>query len=88
MHHALQISEIVDLVIRDLAHPLPHIKGKTLAALAATCTMLHDVALDALWRHQDNILNLIRCMPDLWETVHVRGTPTLVSSEVSDLLGS
>ncbi|KAF7369308.1 Carboxylic ester hydrolase [Mycena venus] len=70
MHHALQISEIMDLIVGELALPSPCIQGKALAALATTCTIFHDIALDALWRHQRNILNLIRCMPaDLWETV-------------------
>ncbi|KAJ7042316.1 hypothetical protein C8F04DRAFT_1176472 [Mycena alexandri] len=41
-----------------------------LAVLARTCTGFRDIALDALWRYQDGILNLIWCMPaDLWETV-------------------
>ncbi|KAJ7448807.1 hypothetical protein FB451DRAFT_1567202, partial [Mycena latifolia] len=47
----------------------------TWSALARTCFAFHDIALDELWRHQETIVNLIRCMPaDLWELVD--GTTT------------
>ncbi|KAJ7761826.1 hypothetical protein B0H16DRAFT_540167 [Mycena metata] len=73
MHRGLQIPEIVDLVVLQLGE-----HARELAALALTCTDLHDIALDALWRNQDTVLNLIRCMPaDLWETVFVDGVATL-----------
>ncbi|KAJ7171386.1 hypothetical protein C8R46DRAFT_948444, partial [Mycena filopes] len=74
MHHALEIPEILDLVVAQLALD----RHCDLAALALTCTDTHDVALDVLWREQDTVLNLLRCMPaDLWETVFVGGIATL-----------
>ncbi|KAK7025126.1 hypothetical protein R3P38DRAFT_2952852 [Favolaschia claudopus] len=69
MHHALQIPEIAELILANFD---PLVDGKELAVVARTCTLLHEIALDALWRHQDTIYNLIRCMPsDLWKTVKV-----------------
>ncbi|KAJ6545407.1 hypothetical protein B0H19DRAFT_1075722 [Mycena capillaripes] len=66
MHAALGIPDLVDLVISELD---PLSEAKELAALAC-CSIFHETALDALWRHQDNgINNLLRCMPrDLWVT--------------------
>ena len=71
MHRTLRIPEIVDSVFSHL-DPTPGKEGRELAALARTCTMFHDIALDALWWHQESIINLIRCMPtELWEIVIV-----------------
>ncbi|KAF7347154.1 hypothetical protein MVEN_01469900 [Mycena venus] len=73
MHNALRIPEIVHLVVSEL-----NTEGRELVALARTCTRFQNIALDALWRKQTNVVNLIRCMPeDLWETVDVVGIPTL-----------
>lgn len=77
MHHCLEIPEVVHLVFSKLT-PIGA-GAKDLAALARTCTTFHDIALDALWWYQYSIVNLIRCMPaDLWDTVFLNGTDTLV----------
>ncbi|KAJ7171340.1 hypothetical protein C8R46DRAFT_948407 [Mycena filopes] len=72
MHRTLLIPEIVGAVFEYLDPTRTEdsdVQTQELAALARTCTDFHDIALDALWRCQDGILNLIRCMPaDLWET--------------------
>jgi hypothetical protein len=78
MHPSLQIPEIVGLVVSGLD---PSDRAD-LAALARTSTIFHEPCLDALWRDQDTLMNLIRCTPDnLWETTNVDGVPTLVRSE-------
>ncbi|KAJ7171374.1 hypothetical protein C8R46DRAFT_1349375 [Mycena filopes] len=71
MHRTLLIPEIVGAVFEYLDPTRTEdVQTQELAALARTCTDFQDIALDALWRYQDGILNLIRCMPaDLWETV-------------------
>ncbi|KAJ7264503.1 hypothetical protein B0H12DRAFT_1321429 [Mycena haematopus] len=67
--------EIVESIVGGLD---PDIDIRALAALARTSTIFHESALDALWKHQDTFLNLIRCMPaDVWETTIVARTPTL-----------
>ncbi|KAF8181733.1 hypothetical protein K438DRAFT_2021083 [Mycena galopus ATCC 62051] len=81
MHPALEISEIVHLVVAEFQPDTESFQSpdsKVLAILARTCTTFHDIALDALWSHQTTILNLVRCMPqDLWETVEVKQIPTM-----------
>ncbi|KAJ7471630.1 hypothetical protein B0H11DRAFT_1811909 [Mycena galericulata] len=72
MHRALRILEIVDMVCAQAGAegllPLPEGSARDLSALARTCTTLCNPALDVLWRSQDTIVNLLRCMPsDLWE---------------------
>ncbi|KAJ7151854.1 hypothetical protein C8R43DRAFT_1127487 [Mycena crocata] len=59
MHPCLSIPELVDQLF---SHFEPA-DAKTLAALARTCTMFHEPALDVLWRNQDTLMNLLRCMP-------------------------
>ncbi|KAF8194473.1 hypothetical protein K438DRAFT_1934637 [Mycena galopus ATCC 62051] len=77
MHHCLQISEIVDLIVAQF-EPQTCWQASCLAALARTCTTFHNSALDRLWKEQRNILNLIQCMPeDLWETTDIDGDITL-----------
>ncbi|KAJ7457687.1 hypothetical protein FB451DRAFT_1406568 [Mycena latifolia] len=73
MHRALKIAELVDLIFSHL-DPKPGAESGTLAALAGTCTIFHDSALDVLWRHQETIINLIQCMPaNLWDSVQLFG---------------
>ncbi|KAJ7777403.1 hypothetical protein B0H16DRAFT_1505370 [Mycena metata] len=67
MHRSLRIPEIIGLIF---SHLNPHVEGdaQALATLARTRKAFHDIALDALWRYQSSIINLLRCMPsDLWE---------------------
>ncbi|KAJ6459883.1 hypothetical protein C8R45DRAFT_542086 [Mycena sanguinolenta] len=68
MHRSLRIPEII-LQICSHLNPDPRAGAADLAALARTCRIFHDPALDALWWEQDTIMNLMRCMPDVWETV-------------------
>ncbi|KAJ7116932.1 hypothetical protein C8R44DRAFT_879462 [Mycena epipterygia] len=57
MHRCLQIREILDMFFE------PADSYGTLAALARTCTTFQNPALDILWRNQDTLMNLLRCMP-------------------------
>ncbi|KAJ7060552.1 hypothetical protein C8F01DRAFT_1143080 [Mycena amicta] len=41
--------------------------SETLLALATTCTTFQEPALDALWREQNTLDNLVKCLPsDTW----------------------
>ncbi|KAF8181940.1 hypothetical protein K438DRAFT_1840671 [Mycena galopus ATCC 62051] len=64
-------------MIVSYMHPLSSEGMAQLAALAQ-CNYFHSPALDALWRHQGTIRNLISCMPqDLWVVDIFHGTPTM-----------
>ncbi|EMD38983.1 hypothetical protein CERSUDRAFT_72231 [Gelatoporia subvermispora B] len=66
MHHCLQIAEILSIIIGYISKS-DSLGRATLAALARTCRLFHGPALDVLWRHQDNLLNLLKCLPgDAW----------------------
>ncbi|KAF8181937.1 hypothetical protein K438DRAFT_1840668 [Mycena galopus ATCC 62051] len=66
-------------MIVSYMHPLSSEGMAQLAALAQ-CNYFHSPALDALWRHQGTIQNLISCMPqDLWVVDMVYGTLNVVS---------
>ncbi|KAK7027639.1 hypothetical protein R3P38DRAFT_946621 [Favolaschia claudopus] len=81
MHRALNIAEIVHLIFAHLISPVgplshPHDPSRetpqhngSLAALARTCTRFRDPALDLLWREQNTLTNLLRCLgpAHLWE---------------------
>ncbi|KAJ7118336.1 hypothetical protein C8R44DRAFT_738276 [Mycena epipterygia] len=58
MHRCLKIREMVDMMF-ELSESFPG----TLTALATTCTTFQNPALDILWREQDTLVNLLRCMP-------------------------
>ncbi|KAJ6453917.1 hypothetical protein C8R45DRAFT_1112181 [Mycena sanguinolenta] len=75
MHRSLRIPEIISQIFSHL-DPDPGAGAADLAALARTCRIFHDPALDALWWEQDTIMNLMRCMPDVWKTP----TPGLFTS--------
>ncbi|KZT21884.1 hypothetical protein NEOLEDRAFT_1244329 [Neolentinus lepideus HHB14362 ss-1] len=65
VHRCLRVSEIfgnmIGYVVEDEA------RRRTLNALARTCKLYSPQALDELWRTQDSIVPLIKCMPnDLW----------------------
>ncbi|KAJ6483548.1 hypothetical protein C8R47DRAFT_564546 [Mycena vitilis] len=63
MHRALQILEIVDMICE--ATP---VDGRDLANLARTCSFFFAPAATVLWREQDTIIHLLKCMPDnLWD---------------------
>ncbi|KAJ7143901.1 hypothetical protein C8R44DRAFT_759113 [Mycena epipterygia] len=70
MHRGLEIFEITELICGQLgpeALGLSWDATRALNALARTSKIFLDPALSVLWRHQNTILNLLRCMPDdLW----------------------
>ncbi|KAJ7633549.1 hypothetical protein DFH06DRAFT_1139886 [Mycena polygramma] len=90
MHCALQIPELVELIAEQLGDSpsqrsswhVPKSSRRDLSALARTSKSFLDSALDVLWRNQDTLLNLLRCMPaDLWcinECANEDGWPTFV----------
>ncbi|KAK7035704.1 hypothetical protein R3P38DRAFT_2908703 [Favolaschia claudopus] len=68
MHRALNVAELVDLILAHLTIPdrIVDIEipcNKSLAALARTCKSLQDSALNVLWREQYTLDNLLRCLP-------------------------
>ncbi|KAF8177978.1 hypothetical protein K438DRAFT_1769811 [Mycena galopus ATCC 62051] len=76
MHRALQIAELVEMICSHLAPGQPSawitstddsfLRGHLLS-LAKTCKVFREPCLDALWKYQTTLLNLLRCMPDdLW----------------------
>ncbi|OCH91361.1 hypothetical protein OBBRIDRAFT_526513 [Obba rivulosa] len=66
MHRCLSVAEIVRVITDHL--PASDTYGRAaLASLARTCRTLHEPALDALWYHQDDLFNILRCLPsDSW----------------------
>ncbi|KAF7356912.1 hypothetical protein MVEN_01027000 [Mycena venus] len=79
MHRALQIVEVVEMVCAQVTH---FRASRDLACLARTSTIFLDPALNVLWRHQDTIVNILRCMPeDLWVITETRpfdDTPNII----------
>ncbi|KAJ7212644.1 hypothetical protein GGX14DRAFT_564395 [Mycena pura] len=68
MHRAWDIVELVENICAHLA-PADLVRLKTdtardLALLSRTSTIFLDPALDVLWRSQDSLIHLLRCMPD------------------------
>ncbi|KAI0077599.1 hypothetical protein K474DRAFT_1068317 [Panus rudis PR-1116 ss-1] len=74
MHHCLFISEVAFLVAQEAVlykhgrHPSETRQSLAdVLALGLTCRALLEPALDVVWRCQNGIGNLIKCMPnDLW----------------------
>jgi hypothetical protein len=72
MHRGLGILEIVEMICAQLgfesSESLSTDATSALSALARTSQFFHNPALNVLWRHQDTIVNLLKCMPeDLWD---------------------
>ncbi|KAJ7674003.1 hypothetical protein DFH06DRAFT_1173742 [Mycena polygramma] len=69
MHRGLQIPEIVEMVCEAAAvEECERANQANLASLARTCSFFFAPAVTVLWRQQDTIVNLLRCMPDgLWD---------------------
>lgn len=60
-HEFLGYGDIVECICQHCD------RTRTLFSLALTCHATSESALDALWRTIDDIIPLIRCMPDdLW----------------------
>jgi hypothetical protein len=73
MHRALEIVEI-DLICGQYSSNCPDglsaAASRDLSVLARTSTTFLNPALRILWRQQNTILNLIKCMPDdLWTII-------------------
>ncbi|KAJ7081963.1 hypothetical protein C8R44DRAFT_862688 [Mycena epipterygia] len=62
MHPCLEIPELVKTICSNLTTSF---RGdcKVLAALARTCKMFHDPALDVLWEEPKDLMNILRCLP-------------------------
>ncbi|KAJ7291667.1 hypothetical protein C8J57DRAFT_1458425 [Mycena rebaudengoi] len=76
MHHFFSVPELVELLCEevgdqdnDLSEDDPATSCQDLAAFACTATVFQRPALDALWLHQESLINIVLCMPaDLWES--------------------
>ncbi|KAJ6486305.1 hypothetical protein DFH09DRAFT_1377839 [Mycena vulgaris] len=69
MYRALRISEILQLIFDEFTvQPPPNARDRvnqpTLAALARTCQIFQNPALDLLWRRQETLINFLDCFPD------------------------
>jgi hypothetical protein len=66
MYRALEILEIVEMICEQAAIMKGDWSG--VATLARTCAFFLNPALNAIWRHQEMISNLLKCFPDnLWD---------------------
>ncbi|KAJ7156393.1 hypothetical protein C8R46DRAFT_1295215 [Mycena filopes] len=60
---ALQIPEVLSLILGSL-HTRPKSKSiRALAVAARTCKVFSEPALDTLWEHQSTIMNVLDCVP-------------------------
>ncbi|EIW79851.1 hypothetical protein CONPUDRAFT_144981 [Coniophora puteana RWD-64-598 SS2] len=67
MHSCFQVPELISMICSFLSGPKD---SATLVALASTCKILRDPALDALWHDLRSLAHLVMCLPeDLWTTV-------------------
>ncbi|KAJ7362729.1 hypothetical protein DFH08DRAFT_1073721 [Mycena albidolilacea] len=81
MDHFLRSQELVSNVVSKLLGLGLEPSTKDLAVLARACKAFKNPALDALWRKQHNLMNLVKCMPiGVWEAVDVDGIMTLKRS--------
>lgn len=85
MHHALEIREILSIIFSHCT-PLDLLSAyrdeddsaSDLLALARTCRVFKDPALDLLWRDLDDLSPLVRCLPEAFHTVSGRYCNTVV----------
>ncbi|KAJ7187270.1 hypothetical protein C8R46DRAFT_1184920 [Mycena filopes] len=63
MHRALAILEITENICEELNEVFSDRSPADLAALARTCKIFEDPALDVLWRKQDTLDNILKCLP-------------------------
>lgn len=70
MHRCLEVYDIVLVVVEflnflDHAHPN---EPCNLLSFGLSCRHLFDPAMDILWSTQEDLYNLVKCMPsDLWQ---------------------
>ncbi|KAJ7060559.1 hypothetical protein C8F01DRAFT_1143104 [Mycena amicta] len=62
MHPSLLIAEVVDIIFDNLDAKSPESR-RALVALVKTCKSFSEPALDALWREQDTLDNVLKCLP-------------------------
>ncbi|KAJ7165690.1 hypothetical protein C8R43DRAFT_1104268 [Mycena crocata] len=84
MHRSLRIRDIIELICDSLDDDTPAKTASRFAALARTCKVFQDPALNHLWRHQNTLAHILQCLPPhLWEImveepgrtiVHITGT--------------
>ncbi|KAJ7939798.1 hypothetical protein B0H13DRAFT_1850565 [Mycena leptocephala] len=72
VHRGLGILEIVEMICSQLdsnrPQSLPADASHALSALARSSKFFLNPALNVLWRHQDTVADLLKCMPDdLWD---------------------
>ncbi|KAJ7503286.1 hypothetical protein B0H11DRAFT_1984854 [Mycena galericulata] len=84
MHRALATHDIVDLICAEVGtNSLRSLEKNAmgdLSKLARTSKIFLDPSLNILWKFQDTIIPILRCMPDdLWDL-----TTTLDIEEMSD----
>ncbi|KAJ7666772.1 hypothetical protein DFH06DRAFT_1040271 [Mycena polygramma] len=77
MHRTLSIPEIVGLICEHLEGGYRIRESRAdFAALARTCKSFHDPALDKLWRRQNTLAHVLKCLPsDLWEETNDANPP-------------
>jgi hypothetical protein len=78
MHACLSIPEILAIICNELAlnDGLDGVENRDLASLAALARTSHifsELALNALWRHLQNLIPLLLCMPS--DLIGKRKTP-------------
>jgi hypothetical protein len=67
MHRCFLVPELVQLVCDEFLEDGVQAR-RTLIALALTCRLFHEPALDLLWRRVASLGPLVKCMPsDLWK---------------------
>jgi hypothetical protein len=82
MHRCWYVPELLDMI---LGHLVGSESGEmTLSRLAVTCQRFQNPALNLLWREQQSLLPLLKCLPDVWldlsdpeSLIFVRGTAKL-----------
>ncbi|KAJ7674035.1 hypothetical protein DFH06DRAFT_753312 [Mycena polygramma] len=69
MHRGLELLDIVEMICEQVAQqPVFSGRNHEPAILARTTKIFLVPSLNALWRNQQTICNLLRCMPDdLWD---------------------
>ncbi|KAJ7626229.1 hypothetical protein B0H17DRAFT_963456 [Mycena rosella] len=90
MYRALEIPEIVDGIVAEVRDIFTS-RRADLVALARTCRAFQNPALDRIWRSQDTLSHLVRCLPrDLWDETTISREPVsariLYSFDLADIL--
>ncbi|KAJ7674020.1 hypothetical protein DFH06DRAFT_1081835 [Mycena polygramma] len=69
MHRGLELLDVVELICEQVAQQYSFEgRDRDLASLARTSKKFLDPSLNALWKEQHTICNLLKCMPDdLWD---------------------